>query len=198
MSYFQMASFRSALFTAALILGHLITCAQLFAIMQQLQIDWTESWSNQNLEKCGKTLKAQGSQKNDRDISNKTLHWTCIFHALEAGVVFLSKEAVMEEFLKQAYFFKMSRKHWLLAVWNGLCYPCSIDIIISRRDPIEDFMVHVIHRFWFTVLRWGSLSSPPRYLRLHLIGCYLELYQHYQLCDQSYSRAGISVSRWSF
>ena len=33
---------RSALFTAALILGHLITCAQLFAIMQQLQIDWTD------------------------------------------------------------------------------------------------------------------------------------------------------------
>jgi len=36
------ANQRSSLFTAALSLGHLITCAQLFSIMQQLQINWAE------------------------------------------------------------------------------------------------------------------------------------------------------------
>ncbi|CAK9066781.1 unnamed protein product [Durusdinium trenchii] len=33
---------RSALFTAALSIGQLVTCAQLFGIMQQLQINWAE------------------------------------------------------------------------------------------------------------------------------------------------------------
>lgn len=36
------ANQRSSLFTAALSLGHLITCAQLFSIMQQLQINWAD------------------------------------------------------------------------------------------------------------------------------------------------------------
>ena len=37
---------RSSLFTAALSLGHLVTSAQLFSIMQQLQINWADAWQH--------------------------------------------------------------------------------------------------------------------------------------------------------
>ena len=44
---------------------------------------------------------SQGSRlqkKSDRDISRKTLHWTCIFHALESGVVFFLKKLSWKSF----------------------------------------------------------------------------------------------------